>query len=77
MPLREPNDDVMNDPIRSPCRKQCQLHPIDRVCLGCFRRIEEIADWARFDDVERARIVAELPGRKAAWEAGRGRRRRF
>lgn len=64
-------------PVSSPCRRQCQLHPIDKICLGCFRRIEEIADWARLDNPERARIVAELPERRKAWEAGRGRRRRF
>ncbi|WP_333824852.1 DUF1289 domain-containing protein [Pinisolibacter sp.] len=64
-------------PIRSPCLKKCQLHPIDKICLGCFRRIEEIADWARFDNATRARIIDELPARKRAWEAGHGRRRRF
>ena len=70
-------DDTDDTPIRSPCRRKCQLHPIDRMCLGCFRRIEEIADWARFDHATRERIMAELPARKADWEAGRGRRRRF
>ena len=66
----------MTEIVSSPCRRKCQLHPIDQICLGCFRKIEEIADWARLDQAARARIVAELPGRKAAWEAG-SRRRRF
>lgn len=63
-------------PVPSPCRRQCQLHPIDKLCLGCFRRIEEIADWARLDEDARRRIVDELPGRRAAWEKA-PRRRRF
>jgi predicted Fe-S protein YdhL (DUF1289 family) len=64
-------------PIRSPCLRKCQLHPIDKICLGCFRKLEEIADWARFDHATRERIMAELPARRRAWEAGPGRRRRF
>ena len=71
--MTDPDD----TPIASPCRKKCQLHPIDRICLGCFRRIEEIADWARFDRETRARIMEDLPARKRAWEVGPGRRRRF
>lgn len=63
-------------PVRSPCRKQCQLHPIDKICLGCFRKIEEIADWARLDNDTRQRIVDALPERRAAWEKA-PRRRRF
>ncbi len=65
-----------DDPVPSPCRRQCQLHPIDRVCLGCFRTIDEISDWARLDTPARARIVGELPARRAAWEKT-PRRRRF
>ena len=67
-------DDV---PLRSPCLKKCQLHPIDQICLGCFRRLEEIADWARFDNDERGRIIAELPARKVEWEKKQAGRRRW
>lgn len=64
-------------PVPSPCRKQCQLHPIDKICLGCFRRIEEIADWARLDTPARREVVAALPARRAAWEANRRSHRRW
>lgn len=64
-------------PVPSPCRKQCQLHPIDKICLGCFRRIEEIADWARLDTPARREVVAALPDRRAAWEANRRSHRRW
>lgn len=53
-------------PIASPCRKQCQLHPIDKVCHGCFRTIDEIARWTKFGDARRARIIDDLPARRAA-----------
>lgn len=55
--------------IVSPCRKQCQLHPIEKVCLGCFRTIDEIGRWVKFTDEKRAKIIADLPARRAAREA--------
>ncbi|MBV5263106.1 DUF1289 domain-containing protein [Pinisolibacter aquiterrae] len=53
-------------PIASPCRKQCQLHPIEKVCHGCFRTIDEIAKWTKFTDARRAKIIDDLPARRAA-----------
>lgn len=53
-------------PIASPCRKLCQLHPIERVCHGCFRTIDEIAKWTKFTDAKRAKIIADLPARRTA-----------
>mgnify|MGYP001765831210 CR=1 FL=1 len=52
--------------IVSPCRKQCQLHPIEKVCFGCFRTIDEISSWARYSDARRQKIMAALPARRAA-----------
>lgn len=59
----------MTTAVASPCRKLCQLHPIERVCLGCFRTIDEIAKWARLSEAKRTAIVADLPRRRAAREA--------
>ncbi|RMF40835.1 MAG: DUF1289 domain-containing protein [Alphaproteobacteria bacterium] len=47
----------------SPCQNVCLIHPRARICIGCHRRPEEIAGWARLGAGERARIRAELPGR--------------
>lgn len=58
----------MTAAVASPCRKLCQLHPIERVCLGCFRTIDEISKWARLSEAKRAAIVADLPARRAARE---------
>ena len=50
--------------LASPCINVCTLDPQTQVCLGCYRTIEEIAAWGAASEVERAAIVAELPGRR-------------
>lgn len=55
-------------PVASPCRKLCQLHPIEKLCLGCFRTIDEIGSWTRYSDARRRTIMAELPARRQARE---------
>ncbi len=52
--------------IESPCNKVCVVDPISALCIGCGRSLAEIAGWIAFDHGERARIMAELPGRLAA-----------
>lgn len=60
----DPTDAVWKrDEIESPCQKICMIHPGARICIGCHRTIEEIAGWSRFEPAERARVLAELPGR--------------
>jgi predicted Fe-S protein YdhL (DUF1289 family) len=39
------------------------LDPESGLCLGCGRTIAEIAGWSAMTEVERRRIMAELPGR--------------
>ena len=41
------------DEIDSPCQKICMIHPGARLCVGCFRTIEEIEAWSRLDAAER------------------------
>ncbi|HVV62261.1 MAG TPA: DUF1289 domain-containing protein [Pseudolabrys sp.] len=52
--------------IESPCVKVCTLDVRSRLCLGCGRTIDEIAQWTLMSSAERARVTAELPGRLAA-----------
>lgn len=54
--------------VVSPCLKKCQLHPIEKVCFGCFRTIDEISSWTRYSEGRRERIMQELPARRAAHE---------
>lgn len=51
--------------IESPCNKVCIVDQTSALCIGCGRNLAEIAGWIGFRADERARIMAELPGRLA------------
>jgi predicted Fe-S protein YdhL (DUF1289 family) len=51
------------EPVESPCVKICVVHPESRLCLGCYRSVEEIAAWGRMSPAERRAVMAELPAR--------------
>lgn len=51
--------------MESPCVKICTYEAGAGLCLGCGRTLAEIAAWASFSDVERRRIMDELPARLA------------
>ncbi len=50
--------------IATPCIKVCTVDGTSGLCLGCLRTLGEIAGWAKLDEAIRARIMAELPGRR-------------
>ncbi|MBL8770427.1 MAG: DUF1289 domain-containing protein [Phenylobacterium sp.] len=52
-------------PIRTPCIKVCVVDGESGLCLGCYRRLNEVAAWTRFTDAERDAILAELPDRRS------------
>ena len=62
--------------IDSPCVKICVVHPQARLCIGCHRTIDEIAQWSRLTPEERAEITAELPARAPLLKGKRRGRRR-
>lgn len=64
------------DEIDSPCIKVCLIHPAERICVGCYRTLEEIATWSRLAPGERRRIMAELPQRAPLVRQRRGGRDR-
>ncbi|QGM47539.1 DUF1289 domain-containing protein [Methylocystis heyeri] len=49
----------------SPCIGVCQIEPSSGLCLGCARSLQEIGRWRDASELERKRISAELPARKA------------
>lgn len=65
------------DEVNSPCVKLCVLHPVDRICLGCHRTIEEIAHWSRMSADERQAVIAELPSRQPSQTRRGGRAARL
>jgi predicted Fe-S protein YdhL (DUF1289 family) len=54
------------DHVPSPCISVCELDANGRICVGCFRTLDEIAAWGSLDATDKRRILAELPARKAA-----------
>jgi predicted Fe-S protein YdhL (DUF1289 family) len=51
--------------IQTPCTKVCTIDPVSRLCVGCGRTLDEIAQWSALTAGERARVMAELPRRMA------------
>jgi predicted Fe-S protein YdhL (DUF1289 family) len=64
----------VRDEVESPCVKLCVVHPEERLCVGCFRTIEEIATWSRMTPEERRAIMADLPDRAPRLVRRRGGR---
>ena len=64
----------VRDEVESPGVKLCVVHPEERLCVGCFRTIEEIATWSRLTPAERRAIMADLPERAPRLVRRRGGR---
>jgi len=59
---------------QSPCIQVCLIHPIEKICTGCFRTADEIAQWSRLSQEEQERILIELPSRAPRLKKRRGGR---
>ena len=62
------------DEIESPCIKICVVHPVERICTGCLRSIEEIGAWSRMSQEERRDVMDALPARADRFKKRRGGR---
>jgi len=70
-----PKDGVwVRDEIDSPCVKLCVIHPEERLCVGCYRSIEEISGWSRMTPQGRAEVMADLAARAPRLVRRRGGR---
>jgi len=52
----------MNGPS-TPCIKICVIDPASKLCEGCGRTLQQIAQWGRLSEAERLAIMARLPDR--------------
>ena len=52
-------------PIKTPCVKVCVVDGESGLCMGCYRRLNEVAGWAKLSDAERETIMGELQGRRS------------
>ena len=64
----------VRDEMDSPCVKLCVIHPEERLCVGCFRSMEEISGWSRMSPALRAEVTADLPNRAPKMARRRGGR---
>ena len=62
------------DEIDSPCVSICVMHPLERICTGCHRTIDEITRWSVMSAEERQKISNELPNRTPLLSKRRGGR---
>lgn len=60
--------------IESPCTKVCMIHPRAKICTGCYRTGDEIAQWSRLSPETRRALMNELPGRAGLLTQRRGGR---
>ncbi|WP_309643313.1 DUF1289 domain-containing protein [Phenylobacterium sp.] len=51
-------------PIKTPCIKVCVVDGESGLCMGCYRKLSEVAGWTKLTDAERAAIMAEAPVRR-------------
>lgn len=48
----------------TPCIGVCRVDSSGRFCTGCLRTLDEVANWSRYSDAERARILQALRARR-------------
>lgn len=64
------------DEPESPCIRVCVIHPESGLCVGCFRRRDEIAGWGAMSAEARRALIEELPAREGQLTKRRGGRKR-
>jgi uncharacterized protein len=52
-------------PIKTPCIKVCVVDGESGLCMGCYRKLNEVATWGRLSDAEREAIMTTLPDRRS------------
>ena len=58
----DPATDTGNAP--SPCINICKMNPQTGLCEGCFRTIEEIAQWSTATEEMKRRVWGEIKRRQ-------------
>lgn len=48
--------------VTSPCINVCRLNE-NQMCTGCYRTINEIAQWTKYTDMEKQNILNLLASR--------------
>ncbi|QCP48280.1 DUF1289 domain-containing protein [Trinickia violacea] len=51
--------------VNSPCIDVCNLDGKTRLCVGCFRTLEEIRGWMKMTDHRRHQLISDRSRRQA------------
>lgn len=49
--------------LTSPCINICKLNE-NKVCIGCYRTIDEIANWTKYTNEEKLAIINKVENQK-------------
>jgi len=49
--------------VKSPCIKICKIAPDTKLCIGCFRSLEEIRTWVYLSEREQADVMKKVKQR--------------
>ncbi len=60
---------VAPDYVASPCVKVCALDPGSGLCRGCFRTLQEIADWLEMTPEEKRATLERAAQRGRSFDA--------
>ncbi len=52
--------------VPSPCNSVCRIDDGDGLCEGCFRTLDEIAQWGQLDDTAKRAVWLSIESRQAA-----------
>jgi uncharacterized protein len=52
----------MEKPIKSPCIDVCITR--NGVCIGCYRTIDEMANWRTMTEKEKAEVLEKIKSRR-------------
>ena len=48
------------DEIDSPCIDICTIDRVSGECIGCGRTVEDVRNWANFDNLKKKQILENL-----------------
>ncbi len=68
--ISQPKRDGLRAPpaqdVPSPCTNVCRMNAQTGYCEGCFRTLDEIANWSGATPEAKLAVLAKLDARKAA-----------
>jgi predicted Fe-S protein YdhL (DUF1289 family) len=56
---------VPPEQVPSPCTKVCALDPRSGYCIGCYRTIDEVANWVEMSAEDKRAVLERVACRRA------------